>query len=1550
MKKDALLTRTLAGLLCVLMLLGMVPLTVMADEATTEATRFPASQLSLVQDKKSTLANGVTQDIYTVYDKNGKQVKMFAATIDLSVDTVRFFTSYKDMDNTSYGMSKLTEQVAAFNDKAAAGDAYYRGTVVAGINASYYNMTTGKPSGVFVMNGNDVTGNERSAYFAVLKDGTVKIGKADEYEADRGNIQEALGIYKMLVYDGEIALSESDRNGSQKYPRQTIGITADNKVILLSADGNQEPESAGLTLMEQAQVMIDLGCRWAGHLDGGGSMTYGSKPEGEDDFVIVNKPSDGSERSISNGLLVVSTAAVSRTFDHVSFETETEYATVGTPVSVVASGVSVTGHAADIPADVEYRVVNGTCENGVLTATAVGDVTLVATQNGKEVGSVTIHAVVPDRLVFNNEKMTVPFGKTVTLALTATYGLNEVRFKADDILFTLENSGIGSIDGLSFTAGDGSVTESAVTAKFAGTDITAAAVIALGRGSDVIFDFEDGDTSMFELSYVAYNYVLPDAKVYHVTPATGKVHSGNGAMALDINYGNSLESGYMMTALQYTGDEKTFENATRLGMWIYISDEDVSTWIRYTVYPLVLNDAGEYVMASSSITDTKADGVASTTGFVNRYQEPGWHYLSIDLSKYKGLYLHQGYIVQFYISDRDGAAYDYYYNQHKSYNGRYVMYVDDITVDYSDAVDDREAPVFGDVTYATGSMADAAVLDGQTVTANTVSFSVKAADNMTKSNYTGLDIATAKAYIDGVEVACTVRDGVLSVTDAVLADGLHHVKFSVCDKQGNYASVIRTIRVQADSGKATVKVVAHDPSLDRILLGSVWYADIVATDAEKVQSVVVDIDLNNMSRWELDHMIVAAGFTATYSVQEDENIATVIITRTGHSAATGETVLASLPIRTWELKMGYTYESGTKKGSTAYTYAQFKSMKEFWPIDISMEIDRGLVTFTDGTTGTFSGEGPQVDTEMYAMAKDMISTAEGKAYYDAWNGGHIHTAHAVDDKAATCTEDGYTGRTYCDVCHSVVDWGTVLPATGHRYENTDGVMKCACGELLNGTQDGKYYVDGIAAAGWIGDFFYEDGVAATGIRPVDGFYYDFGEEGKSRGKYTGLLQLDGKWHYSKLGELTGGWVQIEEDWYFFKWNSKEAAQGEYTVQITSTERVTFLFNEQGMTKGAWHRASDGGLRYYYGPNRYLARNHGYLAFYEVDGKTYNFDENGNVTYGEIQVLQDAASLRKLVYRFDTDGSVLGRISDEGFVTDSEGDLYYIGGNGEISFGTPGLVKIGDAIYDVKWSGKFSKEEYREVTTGLANGLLTPGIYYFGADGKVLLSSFTGVKADESGVLYYYVDGEVQIGKPGLVKADGSVYDVKWSGKVAADEYRDITPDRSNGLLADGKYYFGSDGKLQKLFTGVKADGNGVLYYYVNGLIMTGKPGLIEIDGVIYDVKWSGKVAVNEYRDVTADRSNGLLAEGKYYFGADGRLQALFTGVKAGDDGILYYYVNGIVKTGTPGLIEIDGVIYDVKWSGKVAADEYRDVTDERSNGLLENGKYYFGADGRLVRE
>ena len=46
------------------------------------------------------------------------------------------------------------------------------------------------------------------------------------------------------------------------------------------------------------------------------------------------------------------------------------------------------------------------------------------------------------------------------------------------------------------------------------------------------------------------------------------------------------------------------------------------------------------------------------------------------------------------------------------------------------------------------------------------------------------------------------------------------------------------------------------------------------------------------------------------------------------------------------------------------------------------------------------------------------------------------------DKAATCTEDGYTGRVICEVCGTVIEEGTVVTATGHNYNEVVTAPTC----------------------------------------------------------------------------------------------------------------------------------------------------------------------------------------------------------------------------------------------------------------------------------------------------------------------------------------------------------------------------------------------------------------------------------------------------------------------------------------------------------------------------
>lgn len=88
-------------------------------------------------------------------------------------------------------------------------------------------------------------------------------------------------------------------------PRSAVGVTRDNKVLLVTIDddrngnvGGRKRYSIGVTLGELAKILIDLGCVNALNFDGGGSTTlfYHGK--------IVNRPSDGFPRVISTAILV----------------------------------------------------------------------------------------------------------------------------------------------------------------------------------------------------------------------------------------------------------------------------------------------------------------------------------------------------------------------------------------------------------------------------------------------------------------------------------------------------------------------------------------------------------------------------------------------------------------------------------------------------------------------------------------------------------------------------------------------------------------------------------------------------------------------------------------------------------------------------------------------------------------------------------------------------------------------------------------------------------------------------------------------------------------------------------------------------------------------------------------------------------------------------------------------------------------------------------------------------------------------------------------------
>ena len=1398
-------TKVLAFILCVLMIVSIMPTMAFADYNAD----YESETHTVFKHTEQTLAPGVTNYTNYAYSKDGKQMVYYVTTADLTRDDVVAQVAYKDMQNENYGMDKLSNMVACANKKYSDPNneqfisEYY--TVVSACNGDGYNMTTGEPSGVFIMGGNvkkDWDKNSNPVFLAILNDGTAVIDNTQEaWDACKEQgISEAIDIFgSNLVWDGkDVTADVSGSYNTDRHSRTMVGITADGKLVICVLDGRQEPFSCGGTMHELAQIMLEAGCVRAFNLDGGGSTTFMAKNEGSNICTVQNRPSDGSERSISNGIIIASTAVPSDAFDHVSMVAEDEYLTVGSSTTVTVTGVSPAGTAAEIPAEVTYEVENGTYENGVLTATATGDVILTAKLGDENVGSVTIHCVVPEAIKFASDTITVPYGKTAVLELNATYGLNEVVTNPDNFTFTLENEAAGTVSGLSFTACEESagVTGTTITAQFVDSDLTAEATLTFGKGSEVLFDFEDGTTSGFKTGYASYNYYLPNSDTFVADAENGKVHNGDYSLGVNIDYSNSQESGFMMTALfrsPVEGEEsdRPLIGAQRLGMWVYIPDEYVGLWARWVLYPISsVNEDGTVNIASTSITSNVMDDTAGGTGVVYSFNESGWHYLSCDFSKYAGAMWRDGYYcVQFYISDRDGASYNYYAKENPNINGNFTIYIDDITVDYSTVVEDREAPIFSGVNYATHGMSDAAALaDGASIANNTVDFTAVVSENTEKANATGIDASTAKAYVDGNEVACTYSNGSIAMdSSAVLSAGQHTVKFSICDKQGNYASIIRKVNITSGE-QASVKVVPHDATLDRILFGSLYYVDVVAADIANVQSVTTTLNLDSMNEWQLDHMEVAEGFAAAYTYDAPDKILHLTITKTGETELTGEQALVSIPVRVWELdnvgsKIG---GGGVLEEGNKYTYAWFKSQNEYWWVAVEVRVQQGAVTLTDGTTETFTGEKIHCDTEAWAIQKFMVETEEGVAYKAAWDGGHIHSAAAIADKAATCGEAGYTGRTYCDVCKSVVDWGTTVPATGHSYVN--GACE-NCGAKLNGEVDGIYYVDGEIAQGWIEDCYYADGVKLTGIQKIDSVYYSFDENGVSQGKYTGLFydESSGVYRYSQFGELASGWKQIEGDWYYFDATTLAAKVGKY-----KTTNVTFNLEETGrLTHGEWEK-TDAGNRYFYGPTYYRAEGQSTIKWVEIDGYQYGFDPKG-YCYTGISYVTESNKAYKLIV-FDVDGRYVSDYYGEGaeVVACTNGLIYAVDGVPTHA----GLVEIDGDYYYAATGGKCAVSTSRYINKDWTNGLFPAGNYEFGADGKMIIPEPEEAKngiVEVDGVLYYFVDDIAT--HAGLVEIDGDYYYAATGGKCAVSTSRYINKDWTNGLFPAGIYEFGADGKM-----------------------------------------------------------------------------------------------------------------------------------------------------------
>ncbi|HEU0304350.1 MAG TPA: phosphodiester glycosidase family protein [Gaiellaceae bacterium] len=124
-------------------------------------------------------------------------------------------------------------------------------------------------------------------------------------QPDWAGVVDAIGGGPALVRDGKAIFNAGEAFVPSQLalpePRTAVGQLADGRVVLVVVDGRQRGYSSGMTNFELALALVRLGVVTGAALDGGGSSTMAF------DGKLLNRPSDGRERPVSEALLVAYT-------------------------------------------------------------------------------------------------------------------------------------------------------------------------------------------------------------------------------------------------------------------------------------------------------------------------------------------------------------------------------------------------------------------------------------------------------------------------------------------------------------------------------------------------------------------------------------------------------------------------------------------------------------------------------------------------------------------------------------------------------------------------------------------------------------------------------------------------------------------------------------------------------------------------------------------------------------------------------------------------------------------------------------------------------------------------------------------------------------------------------------------------------------------------------------------------------------------------------------------------------------------------------------------
>ena len=973
-------SRLLSVLLSVMMILSLLPVDLAFAETgkKTGWAGVPDGEV-LVKDTVTHISDGVTsREIICNVPTGDRQQIDYIAEIEPR-DTLKVVSGYGHDDASKWSLTPTTVQAKAYEEN------HPGETVIAAINADFFNMATGQPMGALVMNGTEYNAANGRAYFGITKDGKAVVRNTP----DLSDLQTAVGGDAILVQDGKIVVNSSEY-GDIRYSRTAVGVKADGTIMTFVTYGRRAPISYGRTYYELAQMMQRGGCVAALALDGGGSSTFCSRPEGTDKLEVRNTPTDGAEREVSSSLLVVSTTQATGVFDHAVLSPNNEVYTPGTQVQFSAVGVDTAGKSVALPEGVSYALSEG-CENmgtmdavtGLLTTNeACGTLGVDMLLDGKVVGTTTIEVATPDQIYFANEEISLGFEETTDFGLVVRSQGRDIHIKSGDILWSITDvktaSGeaaaaedMGTFDGNSFTSSDGKTLNGNVNAVSKWDESVKGSIHAIvGMLPTVVWDFEDHVDAETGAVTPASDYYVGDSGIL-TTRNYGRGGKQSieivsidddepvrfGSKALKLNYDfrdcGAVTEGACIgttTGMQISG------TPTAIGAWVYAPegvgityDPSVSSQAGFWLRGYVKDGAGNnmaYDFTLEPKSCVKEDG--SWNGVQPGIYWEGWQYVEADLTK-----LTPPYSIQ------PGMTFRLMYVAGTNMGTKSAgsIYFDNFQFVYGANVDDTDAPVVDSITVNGTELKNDAVIEDAKLKIDAIFHDVE------NKYTTGIDKDTIRMYIDDVNVVNNDRyqyavepDGTMShLYDLELENGQHTVTVSLRDGFGNETTETRTFTVKKAAPAATVQVAALEKTA---ILGKTVDIQILASDATVTENTTV-LKLDNL--FPDYEVIFADGYEGSYSFSKLSKKLTVkTALKDGAQPASGDngclmaTVRVQIPATLNESSaLSFTVKGGSFLTASG-AYATYHQPEVRIPVGAEYTISAAPIIVSESGTGTLT--------------------------------------------------------------------------------------------------------------------------------------------------------------------------------------------------------------------------------------------------------------------------------------------------------------------------------------------------------------------------------------------------------------------------------------------------------------------------------------------------------------------------------------------------------------------------------------------------------------------